>query len=503
MITVPGGVRLFQSVACSMFVVSIATPASAVPPFQACGFKIGEVDSDSAIVWTRLTLQSVANPKDGPMYEIVEEPYKAGSQPDYPPNHPNKSRLSVKRRHSIYPVGVTVADIRDAVPGVAGEVRVGYRFDASKEWTWSQWRSVDGERDYTHQFQLADLKPNSRYHLSVESQNEDGEGESTEGGFRTAALPGSAADVLFTVSTGQQFFHQDSDEGYRIYDTMAQLDPSFFVHTGDIIYYDRLTTSLAEARYHWQRMYSLPTNVRFHQRVASYFIKDDHDTYTNDCWATLKTGYQGDFTFAQGLGVFREQVPMGKETFRTIRWGSDLQIWLVEGRDFRSPNTAADGPEKTIWGVAQKQWLKDSISNSNATFRILISPTPIVGPDRVGNKHDNHSNVDFQHEGDEIRTFLAKQENTIVICGDRHWQYHSVDPKTGIREYSCGPASDEHAGGWTKGDFRADYHRFLKVAGGFLSVKCQRDKNMPTLTLSFHAVDGEVRFADKLVGVTK
>ena len=79
---------------------------------------------------------------------------------------------------------------------------------------------------------------------------------------------------------------------------------------------------------------------------------------------------------------------MGERTHRTIRWGKDLQIWLVEGRDFRSPNTMPDGPGKTIWGKEQKQWFFDTVKASDATFRILLSPTPIVGPDRK-NKNDN------------------------------------------------------------------------------------------------------------------
>ena len=45
---------------------------------------------------------------------------------------------------------------------------------------------------------------------------------------------------------------------------------------------------------------------------------------------------------------------MGEQTYRTFRWGKDLQIWLVEGRDFRSPNNMPDGPDKTIWGAEQK-----------------------------------------------------------------------------------------------------------------------------------------------------
>ena len=91
-----------------------------------------------------------------------------------------------------------------------------------------------------------------------------------------------------------------------------------------------------------------------------------------------------------------------------------------------------------------------------------------------------------------------KLSNFFVCCGDRHWQYMSIHPETKVRENSCGPASDKHAGGWKQSDFREDYHRFLKVAGGFLSATVERDSGTPTLTFRYHDVQGRVRFEDKL-----
>ena len=101
-------------------------------------------------------------------------------------------------------------------------------------------------------------------------------------------------------------------------------------HLLSIVYYDKLAKTIELARWHWQRTYSLGTNFEFHRRAGSYFIKDDHDTWMNDCWPSMESKFMGDFTFKQGLAVFLEQVPMGKRTYRTFRWGKDLQIWLVE-----------------------------------------------------------------------------------------------------------------------------------------------------------------------------
>ncbi|MDG2128599.1 MAG: alkaline phosphatase D family protein [Fuerstiella sp.] len=455
-------------------------------PFQATGFKVGEVTESSAIVWTRLTLRKERNSSDAPKVEIVYEQAAGGKGR-------NRSVRGV-----VFPAGLTVADIFEAAPGMDGDVRVAYRMHDTIDWRHTGWHEADGLRDFTCQFTLEDLKPNTRYDMRVETRSVAGTpGQSLDGTFRTAPAKGSSDRVVFTVSTGQGNDDQDRPDGFNIYPEMLKLDPNFFVHTGDIVYYDRLAKTLALARYHWQRMYSWPTNVQFHRQVSSYFIKDDHDTLVDDCWPTMQTPYMHEFTFRQGLQVFREQVPMETHTWRTRRWGRHLQIWMVEGRDFRSSNRDPDGPEKTIWGQAQKDWFKASVTESDATFRVLISPTPIVGPDR-DTKRDNHSNSGFQTEGDELRAFIATQDNLVVVCGDRHWQYMSVHPGTGVREYSCGPASDLHANGWNQSDYRKDYHRYLNVVGGFLSATVEPGGARPRMTFRYHDVHGKVNFEDTL-----
>jgi len=452
----------------------------AAGPYQATGLKVGEVDTTSAIVWTRLTRNARRNPADGPMVTIDMSTTKKNQV------------VGVK-----YPAGTDVSDLRDAVPGTAGDVRVLYQRRGADDWQATDWRAVDPRWDFTRQFKLTDLQSNQRYDLKVESRFGDTVGQSIEGEFRTAPAHDEPARVVFTVSTGQAFRDKDLPEGYKIYAPMLALDPSFFVHTGDIVYYDRLAKTEELANYHWQRTYGLPTNVAFHNRVASYFIKDDHDTWQNDCWPSMKNKKMFEFTFEQGLAIFPRQVPMGDTTYRTRRWGQDLQIWLVEGRDFRSPNTMTDGPSKTIWGKAQKDWFKRTVAASDATFKILISPTPVVGPDR-DKKNDNHANKGFTHEGDELRQFIASQKNLVVVCGDRHWQYMSVHPATGVREYSCGPASNQHAGGWQQSDLRPEYHKYLNVVGGFLSATVDRESVSPKLSFRYHDVAGKVLFQDHL-----
>jgi len=466
--------------------------AFAAAPGFATGIKIGEVDADSARVWVRLTRDAQRVPMGSPMPVITYSHEKTGK----PIQPKDRDRQAVPKVH--LPEGVTVEQLEGAAPGMSGEARVRYRREGDAAWLETGWQAVDSTRDYTTQFALESLDAASKYEVEVDARAGTVMGEQLTGGFRTAPASDSEAPVSFTVISCTDYPDRDlPGEGFKIYPAMRKLDPAFFVHTGDILYYDQLAKSLELARWHWQQVYSLPTNLAFHREVAGYFMKDDHDTWVNDCWPGMPSRFMGEFTFEQGLGVFREQVPMGDKNYRTVRWGKHLQIWMVEGRDFRSANTDADGPAKSIWGEEQKRWFKETVSASDATFRVLLTPTPVVGPDR-DSKGDNHANRAFAHEGRELRRFMAEQKNMVVLCGDRHWQYVSVDPETGLREYGCGAGSNEHAGGWPK-DLKRDEQLYVNVIGGFLHVSVETDGGAPVMRLAHRGVEGEVLHTETLL----
>ena len=447
------------------------TPASNAAVHLADGIKIGEVTDRSAIIWVRLTASAERNTSGRPWPEGADALAE----------------------------GATLAEMVDAVPGAAGEVRVTWWRDvegAPRQST--PWVAVDPARDFTHQFLLdRGLAPAGRYRLLVEGRAREGAATecSLEGTLRTAPAPDAAAPGRFTVVTGQSYLRRDdADRGHRIYGRMLALDPDFFVHTGDVVYHDKpgpFAKSPELARYKWNRIYAMPLQREFHARVPSWFMTDDHDVLKNDCWPGQR---YGDLSWDEGLAIYREQTPAGPRPYRRVRWGKDLEVWFVEGREFRSPNRMGDGPEKSIWGAEQKAWFKETFAASDATFRVLVSSTPIVGPDR-SSKKDNHANAAFRHEGEELRALLASQPGAYVICGDRHWQYVSEDPATGLREYSCGPTTDKHAGGFSQKN-RSEAHRYLKVCGGFLEVSLEYEGGEPTLAFRDRAADGTLNHED-------
>ncbi|WP_438480462.1 sulfatase-like hydrolase/transferase [Oleiharenicola lentus] len=485
---------------------SYVAPTTAAKPrqtvFMANGAKAGEITHDSAIVWTRLTRNAERNLGGAAFAKVKGQlPPEVENDSKLTSYELNALRVSAPVSAEAQLAGRSLDDMEGAVPGAAGEVRVTYWPESAgmEKAVATERVAVSAATDFIHQFTLRGLQPGTCYEFHAEgfSVGEQAVAVTATGSFMTAPAATAARRVSFVVANCQDYGRRDDPQnGHRIYPLMGALRPDFFVHTGDLEYFDKptpLATNLPLARFKFNRIFALPFQRAFHSQVANYFMKDDHDTLKDDAWVGQT---YGDLTWEQGLALFREQVPMGEKTYRTIRWGRDLQVWLVEGRDFRSPNTDPDGPAKTIWGEEQKKWFFDTVRASDATFRVLISPTPLLGPDRAA-KSDNHANETFTHEGDELRAFIAAQKNMVVICGDRHWQYVSQDLKSGLREYSTGPSSDSHAGGFSEAD-RSEMHRFLRIKGGFLAGEVDHTAAGARLMIRHYGTDGVIYYEDAL-----
>jgi alkaline phosphatase/alkaline phosphatase D len=345
--------------------------------------------------------------------------------------------------------------------------------------------------------------------------------------------------------------------------TILDVKPDFFVGTGDNVYYDsgpKDARKPEDMRRFWHEQFVQPRMIDLMGQVATYWEKDDHDTRYNDSDNT------GNFEPLPALGktIFQEQMPVVDPTdknalpYRTYRVSKDLQIWMTEGRDYRSANMSAD-PNKTLWGAEQLAWLKQTLLESDATFKILISPTPMVGPDDLERsefggtaqggrgrgrgiqpgaqdsaaaaarrrdlavrlegqdelKRDNMTNpAGFRRERDQFFAWLRDngmlKKNFYVICGDRHWQYYSIDP-SGVEEFSTGAIIDENSRmGRAPGDpFGNDPKSLIKQpytskepSGGFLKVTVRPGPANPTAFFGFYDEHGVELYSVKKEATT-
>ncbi|MHB1178263.1 MAG: alkaline phosphatase D family protein [Daejeonella sp.] len=451
-------------------------------PYLGNGFRNGWADQNSIVIWTRLTKNREMN--------INGQKFKVPVKPEY--NELAKSTDEQAIYRAQIPFGYQLEDMEGACPGINGEVRIHFypenKPDAAKKIFWTP---VDPEKNFTAQWNLQDLKPGTRYTLVIEARAKAGEiSDTLKGAFLTPPAAENNKNVDFCIVTCHDYLRRDDSlKGHQIYPVMLNMAPDFYIHTGDVEYYDvqepyALTEELM--RFKWNRLFALPYQRNFFNQVTTYFMKDDHDILRDDAYPGMT---YGTVSFERGLEIFdKEQFPSNEKPYKTIRWGKDLQIWLMEGRNFRSKNTAPDGPGKTIWGEEQKEWFFSTIKESDATFKLLISSTPVLGPDR-DNKRDNYVNDNFEYEGDQVRNFINQYDNIFICNGDRHWQYVTHYENTNLWEFGCGPGTDKHAGGWNE-DNKMPVHRFLRVKGGFLKGCVSRENGIPELKFQHFDVKG-------------
>lgn len=406
---------------------------------------------------------------------------------------------------AIVVVRLTTRPDQDAdglIPGAEGEARLVYGVDPSLAKSAStDWEPSRPDADWSIHFPLKGLEPGKRQFYRVEYRAGDKAAakQSEVFSFVTAPKADVRAPVYWHMTTCQDL------EGFGTYKHMTALKPDFVISDGDNVYYDGqcLSRNVPQAWQAYQKMFGLPDMKEYYKNVGGYFMKDDHDFRFNDCDPYMPGVWRGAnrvepgakytetkgnqrldvawMTAAEGAQVFRTVFPMSEKPYRTFRWGKGLQLWLLENREYRSPNAMEDGPDKTIWGAEQKAWLKKSLLESDADYRIIVSPNPIIGPDRIL-KGDNQANSNgYWHEGQEFLNWLRDNhiDNVVTMTGDRHWQYHSIDKREGrhINEFSCGPTYDEHVQAVPPPYDGVD-RPYSASRGGFLAITYQPDQSL-------------------------
>ena len=355
--------------------------------------------------------------------------------------------------------------------------------------------SVTEATDFIHQFRIerpearpAPIITRARRRLPGET----GRRASSAASSSRPPPPRRRSDFRFCVMTCQGYPDRDHPDGHPIYPSMLALAPKFVTMTGDLVYYDsnepRAVTP-ALARLHWERMFSLPRLVAMMRNASSYWLKDDHDTLSRRFVAGHEGGRtdvgrrSGDLP-AAGADRRTElsHVPLGTRSPDLVHRRPRLP--LAE-QDARRPGEDDLGGRAE--GVVQAHG-----AESDATWKVLVSPTPLVGPDRphqerqplqrrLRSRRERNPRV---AQGARARTTSSSSAATgtgsITRCIRRRACRSSASARRAIRTPAARPARTR------------DYHRFHRVKGGFLCVELRPEGRESVIDFQLRDVDGAV-----------
>ncbi|MBI4493525.1 MAG: alkaline phosphatase D family protein [Chloroflexi bacterium] len=249
------------------------------------------------------------------------------------------------------------------------------------------------------------------------------------GSFRTAPSEADAGEAIFTWGgdLGANF------RPFTIFDAMRRDQPDFHILLGDTIYADQVwtATSLDDYRRKYWETLSDSSLQAFARATPWWAIWDDHEV-SDDFDSTFPSMPIGRQAFQEAWPI-RRQPDDPTRLYRSFRWGQLAEFFILDTRQYRSPDDVADGPSKTLLGSAQMDWLLAGLQASPARLKFVVSS----GPLRYASEDDWSG---FRFERDRLLSFVVANGITglVVLSGDMHYGT-AVEHPEGITEVTVGP----------------------------------------------------------------
>lgn len=212
------------------------------------------------------------------------------------------------------------------------------------------------------------------------------------------------------------------------WEEIVSLQPNVWIWGGDNVYAD--TDNMRKMK----RIYKKQKNDKGYKKLIKttpiLATWDDHDYGKNDAGVEYKMKKESQQLFLDFLDVPVNSVRRKQEgvyhtqTFNTSN--GSVKVIVLDTRFFRTeltdgtngqryqPNTYNKG---TVLGNAQWQWLTNELTNSTATFTVIVSSIQFLSKEHGFEKWGN-----FPHEVDKLYNLIKKATNTnvVLLSGDRH-----------------------------------------------------------------------------------
>lgn len=246
--------------------------------------------------------------------------------------------------------------------------------------------------------------------------------------FRTFPSPGQPVALrIAVVSCARTAW----DSVQTIWQRVAEDRPDVVVWLGDNNYFeegdslrppDWSDPALMAAQYAALR--GLPTLQPLLRQAAHYAIWDDHDYADDQPDRTWPLKEEVNLLFER----FWANAYYGAEGLDGV-WShfqaGDVEVFLLDGRYWRDPEEAPDGPGKTMLGEAQKRWLMERLAASRARLKLVA-----IGVQVLADYHEYDGYHQYATERRELLQWIRDQRigGVVFLTGDRHLSELMRDP---------------------------------------------------------------------------
>jgi alkaline phosphatase D len=269
---------------------------------------------------------------------------------------------------------------------------------------------------------------------------------SAVGRTRTAPAPDDAASVALAVASCQKYDHG----WYVAHRDIAAADVDLVVFLGDYVYESPAVADAArpipgpgggvEDLDGYRRRYAAarldPDLAACHARHPWVVTWDDHEVQQNYA-ADVGTGL---VRRAEAYQAWYEHMPVrvappdgsSLDIHRAVRWGSTLELLVLDTRQFRSAQGCGGGLEeascadlvdgsRTMLGEAQEAWLAERLAASSVAWATLAQQV-VFSPMEVLGRVNLDSWDGYPQARDRVVAALASSpaRNAVVLSGDVH-----------------------------------------------------------------------------------